>query len=77
MNSIIRPRRLAVAALLLALGGASACLGSANADDRTATTRRGGVARAATDTGPPAGAGTHGLVLGAGTAPSRRTWSSS
>ena len=78
MNSIIRPRRLAAAALLLALGGASACLSSANADDPTARTHRGAVAPTAKDTGgPPAGARAHGLILGSATAPSRRTWSSS
>ena len=65
MNSIIRPRRLAAAALLLALGGASACLSSANADDPTARTHGGAVAPTAKDTGAsPAGARAHGLILG-------------
>ena len=66
MNTTMPPRRLAAAALLLALGGASACLSAANADDRPATPHRGGVAPTAANTGPPAGAGTHGLVLGSG-----------
>ena len=77
LNSIIRPRRLAAAALLLALGGASACLGSANADDRTATTRRAGSRAPRRTRGRRRAPGRAAWSSARATAPSRRTWSSS
>jgi uncharacterized protein len=67
LTSLIRPWRLAAAALFLVLGGAAYGLGSASADDQTAATSGSEVAAAKTGHDSPtlrSGAGSHGLVLG-------------
>ena len=64
MNSLIRPRLFAAAALLLVLGGASYWLGTANAEPAKPTP----AAKAQKQTGrlvpPPSGTGSHDLLLG-------------
>ena len=78
MNSLIRPRLFAAAALLVVLGGASYWLGTANAEPAKHTP----AAKAQKQTDrlvpPPSGTGSRTTSCSARrAAPSRRPWSSS
>ena len=64
MNSLIRPRLYAAAALLLVLGGASYWLGTANAQPSEHTSAAKAQKQADRLVPPPSGTGSHGLVLG-------------
>jgi len=65
VNSLIRPRLFAAAALLLVLGGASYRLGTANAEPSKQTPARNAQKQADRLVPPPSGTGSHDLVLGA------------
>ena len=65
MNSPIRPRLFAAAALLLVLGGAAYTLSSANADSTEPTASSNGRKQAGRLVPLPSEAGGHNLVLGA------------
>jgi len=64
VNSLIRPRLYAAAALLLVLGGASYWLGTANAQPSEHTPATKAQKQADRLVPPPSGTGSHGLVLG-------------
>ncbi len=65
MNSLIRPRLFAAAALLLVLGGASYWLGTANAEPSKQTPATKAQKQADRLVPPPSGTGSHDLLLGA------------
>jgi len=65
VNSLIRPRLFAAAALLLVLGGASYWLGTANAQPSEHTPAAKAQKQADRLVPPPSGTGSHDLVLGA------------
>jgi len=64
VNSLIRPRLYAAAALLLVLGGASYWLGTANAQPSEHTPATKAQKQADRLVPPPSGTGSHDLVLG-------------
>ena len=64
MNSLIRPRLFAAAALLLVLGGASYWLGTANAEPSKPTPATKSQKQADRLVPPPSGTGRHDLILG-------------
>src|SRR5262245_37464785 len=65
VNSLIRPRLFAAAALLLVLGGASYMLTSAHADPSGPAAADSARKQAERLVPPPSDAGSHNLVLGA------------
>ena len=77
MNSLIRPRLFAAAALLLVLGGASYWLGTAGAEPSKPTPATKSQKQANRLVPPPAGTGSHDLLLGAKGSAQPRPWSSS
>ena len=64
MNSLIRPRLFAAAALLLVLGGATYWLGTAHAEPSNPAAAATAQTHAGRLVPPPSGTGSHGLVLG-------------
>ena len=77
MNSLIRPRLFAAAALLLVLGGASYWLGTANAEPSKPTPAATAQKQAGRLVPPPSGTGSTTSCSARRAAPSRPPWSSS